>query len=137
MRPTLLAAAVVGIVSVIATALPASATEQCPASTLVITAYSGEDTSGPVDATVTLECQPAGGNHAEAEEACASLDAVGGDLDALPGRDTLCLYVYQPVTVKVVGSWRGKAVNFVHTYSNQCDAYGASDGVFDFNPAAP
>jgi hypothetical protein len=132
MRPSFLAAAAIAVTSVIATALPASATEQGSASTLVITAYNGEDTSWPVIKEITLKCEPTGGNHAEAEEACASLDAVDGDFDALMSRNTICPDVYQPVTIEVGGSWRGEAMDFEHTYANLCFAYDESDGVFKF-----
>jgi hypothetical protein len=130
MRTILLATAVLGLTA--ATALPASATEQSSEASLVITAYNGEDTSWPVIKEITLKCEPTGGNHVHAEDACASLDAVDGDFDALPDRQLLCPDVYQPVTIEVGGAWYDQVVSFERTYPNLCHAFSESDGIFDF-----
>jgi hypothetical protein len=131
MRPPLLGAAA-ATVAIIVLGTPAVAGEQASASSLVITAYNGEDTSWPVVKEVTLKCEPTGGSHTEAEEACASIESVGGNLDELMDRQLICPEVYQPVTVEVGGNWNDMVVAFEHTYPNLCFAYSASDGVFTF-----
>jgi hypothetical protein len=131
MRPTLLGAAAAAFVTAIL-CIPAAATEAGSASSLVITAYDGEDTSWPVGSEVTLKCEPTGGSHTEAEDACASLTEADGDLDALPDRELICPEVYQPVTVEVGGKWNDMVVEFERTYANLCFAFSESDGVFKF-----
>jgi len=123
-------AAAAGAALVLAT--PAAATGQGSASSLVITAYNGDDTTWPVIREVTLKCEPTGGNHEHAEDACASIESVGGNLDELLDRQELCPEVYQPVTIEVGGNWDDMVVAFEHTYANLCFAFSQSDGVFSF-----
>lgn len=132
MRRTLLALAAAAVATV-ALCTPAIAGEQASASSLVITAYNGEDSSWPVLAEVTLKCEPTGGSHTEAEEACASVESVGGNLDELMDRELICPQVYRPVTVEVGGNWDDMVVSFEHTYANECFAFSQSDGVFRFS----
>lgn len=131
MRPTLFGAAAAAV-ALIVLGIPAGATGQGSASSLVITAYNGEDTSWPVVKEVTLKCEPTGGSHAEAEDACASIESVGGNLDELLDRQLICPDVYQPVTVEVGGNWDDMVVAFERTYANLCFAFSQSDGVFQF-----
>jgi hypothetical protein len=101
-------------------------------SALAIIAQAG--TGGrPVIAGVTvLRCGPAGGNHANADDACATLAGVRGDLDALPAAPIACPLIYQPVLVKVIGRWQGRIVRFAGQYPNLCVAEADSGGVFRF-----
>jgi hypothetical protein len=72
---------------------------------------------------VPLECDPPGGDHPRPKAACAELAAVGGDPAKIePTRHMACFLIYQPVTVKIAGSWHGTAVDWQHTYGNGCDA---------------
>ena len=60
---------------------------------------------------VPLECDPPGGDHPKPKAACAELAAVGGDPAKIePTRHMACFLIYQPVTVKIAGSWHGTAV---------------------------
>jgi hypothetical protein len=131
MRPTLLAVAAAAVAFTVLST-PAGAAPQGSASSLVITAYNGEDVTWPVMAEVTLKCEPTGGSHTEAEEACGSIESVDGNLDELLDRQLICPEVYQPVTIEVGGNWNDMVVAFEHTYPNLCFAFSESDGVFEF-----
>jgi hypothetical protein len=94
--------------------------------------YDGESAGiESVSTVATLECDPVGGTHPHGDIACAALDRVGGnfaDLEDLQG--IYCTAQYQPVTVRVIGTWKHCAVEFQHTYPNACVAHIESGGVF-------
>jgi hypothetical protein len=108
----------------------AEASPQPSGSSLVITAYGGDD--GAVLAEVTLECAPTGGTHTDAENACVTLTAVDGELTDLPVLEVACVLIYQPVIVKVDGNWEDREVCFYRDYPNTCVAWAESGGVFRF-----
>ncbi|GLU49182.1 SSI family serine proteinase inhibitor [Nocardiopsis ansamitocini] len=82
---------------------------------------------------VDLDCESGrGGDHPNAEAACAALDRARGDLDALPGRPRPCTKEYDPVTATAVGEHRGRSVDWTRTYPNACVLWSATDPVFDF-----
>ncbi|MFD9047931.1 SSI family serine proteinase inhibitor [Streptomyces zaomyceticus] len=90
----------------------------------------GQDTV----AFVWLDCpasdRPA---HPHRAEACAALDAAGGDLDALRGdADRSCTAEHSPVTLSAQGTYQGRAVEWTRTYSNNCAAAAATGPVFHF-----
>ena len=70
---------------------------------------------------VKLECDPAGGGHPQAAQACAELEAVGGDVDKIEPAHTACIMIYQPVTAEVSGEWRGTTIGWQHRYGNSCE----------------
>ena len=115
-----------------ATSLAATAMAGTPASesTLVITAYDALDPQLPVLAEVTLKCEPTGGSHPDAAGACATLEQVDGDFDALLSQGLFCPDYYAPVAVEVGGKWRDRTVTFEHEYGNRCFAEDQSEGVF-------
>jgi hypothetical protein len=77
-----------------------------------------------ISGTVTLTCDPVGGTHPHAKEACAEIDAAGGDIAAVPGLPGYgCVDEWDPVLIGVTGTWRGKEVLFSSFESNRC--YGA------------
>jgi Subtilisin inhibitor-like len=77
-----------------------------------------------VSGTVTLTCDPVGGTHPHAKEACAEIDAAGGDIGSVPGLPGYgCVDEWDPVLIGVTGKWRGKEVLFSSFESNRC--YGA------------
>jgi hypothetical protein len=80
---------------------------------------------------LTLTCDPDGGNHPNADAACAEIEAAGGDLAALPGEPgVLCTYIYDPVTVTATGTWRGQEVNYQQTFPNTCELIRETGSVF-------
>src|SRR5687768_17340414 len=67
-------------------ATSASAFPKLSDSTLVITAYDSSSPGWLIVDEVTLKCDPAGGSHVSAEDACGTLHSVDGrfeDLDPL------------------------------------------------------
>jgi hypothetical protein len=86
-----------------------------------------------VSEQVTLRCEPTGGTHPTAEDACGKLLAVDGqfgELPLVPG--FACPPVWRPVTVTVTGTWRLQPVSWSKRYSSECDAHVLSDNVFRF-----
>ncbi|WP_448316663.1 SSI family serine proteinase inhibitor [Streptomyces sp. CO7] len=101
-------------------------------SSLTIT-KSGPSWSGQPARQVTLQCEPSGGTHPAAADACAKLLAVGGQFDKLqPVGNLACPPVWMPTTVTVTGTWRLQPVYWTKTYSSDCDAGVRSDYVFRF-----
>ncbi|MFF9344618.1 MULTISPECIES: SSI family serine proteinase inhibitor [unclassified Streptomyces] len=79
---------------------------------------------------VTLRCDPAGGDHPRAAEACADLDATQGRVDR--ESDTACVLLYDPVEVRAEGVWRGRPVSFTRQYGNTCELNARTGAVFAF-----
>jgi hypothetical protein len=119
-----------------ATALPAAATPATtvPLTSLVMTKSPAFATSaGATARQVTLTCEPTGGTHPTAQAACDALIAVNGEFGKLPPvRGVACIALWDPVTVRVTGTWRLQPVSFTETYSNDCEAAVMSDNVFHF-----
>ncbi|MEV6204262.1 SSI family serine proteinase inhibitor [Streptomyces sp. NPDC051771] len=122
------------------TAIPATA-PTTPATTLRLTvtgpapattAPSPESTAAPAPAarTVTLHCDPAGGDHPRADAACADLDASQGRVDR--ESDTACILLYDPVEVRAEGVWHGRPVSFARQYGNTCELNARTGAVFAF-----
>jgi hypothetical protein len=125
MRARALCAATLSVAAMIA----GGPAEAVPAeSSLVITAHDGATVT-----EVVLTCGPAGGTHVRAEDACATLAGVDGDVDALPELPLACPQLYLPVTVEVSGHWRTRTVRFERRYPNLCVAEVRSTGVFVFD----
>jgi hypothetical protein len=72
-------------------------------------------------AAVTLSCDPAGGAHPKAAEACAVLATVSGRPGRLEPAATMCTMEYAPITAQINGVWRGRKIKWSHTYPNHCD----------------
>ena len=81
---------------------------------------------------VKLTCAPAGGGHPRAGQACATLRGIGGNPAKLKGGDSLCMLLYQPVTARLKGTWRGKTVKWQQTFGNSCEMSRATGVLFDF-----
>ncbi|MFF6882874.1 SSI family serine proteinase inhibitor [Streptomyces sp. NPDC012421] len=88
------------------------------------------DPSAPAARTVTLLCDPAGGDHPRAEAACADLDARQGRVER--DSDTACVLLYDPVEVRAEGVWRGRPVSFSRQYGNTCELNARTGAVFAF-----
>ncbi|MFF2779228.1 SSI family serine proteinase inhibitor [Streptomyces sp. NPDC058052] len=87
-------------------------------------------TSAPAGRTVTLTCDPAGGDHPRAEAACADLDATQGRVER--DSDTACVLLYDPVEVRAEGVWQGRPVSFTRQYGNTCELNARTGAVFAF-----
>ncbi|MTD59288.1 SSI family serine proteinase inhibitor [Amycolatopsis pithecellobii] len=114
-------------IAAIATMLAVTAPAQ-PAASMTLTLRSD---SGPI-ASVTLECDPAGGSHPEAERACTTLAAADGDFRRLKAEPRMCPMIYAPVTALAYGHWHGRPVAFHQSYPNRCVASSQTAGVFAF-----
>ncbi|MEU9577167.1 SSI family serine proteinase inhibitor [Streptomyces chilikensis] len=132
----LAATAATAVSAVPAAAGPASAPSAVPAGASSLTSLTitktGTGWGGPLYKQVTLECEPTGGTHPTAEDACGRLVAVDGQFDKLPLLGPACPPVWAPVTVTVTGTWRLQPVSFTKTYSSDCDAGVRSTHVFRF-----
>ncbi|MFE2282353.1 subtilase-type protease inhibitor [Streptomyces sp. NPDC059454] len=104
-------------------------------SALVLTLGHGDSaTTVAPERAVTLTCAPGpSGTHPAAGAACAEMNRVSGDLDALTMREgVFCTKQYDPVLVTVDGVWQGERVSYERVFSNACvmNAHGSS--VFAF-----
>ncbi|MEU6895036.1 SSI family serine proteinase inhibitor [Streptomyces sp. NPDC046557] len=84
------------------------------------------DTGNPrTDGEYRLECDPVGGNHPKAEDACARLDALakeGKDPFAPTSKRQMCTMVDGgPATARITGTWHGKKVDATFRRRNGCD----------------
>ena len=77
---------------------------------LMITPLPGGTPSSP--RVVTLTCDPVGGTHPRAAEACEQLAAANGDIKAVPYIPRPCPPVWEPVTVTARGTWRGQVIDY-------------------------
>ncbi len=72
-----------------------------------------------------LECNPVGGNHPEAEAACARLDhlAKGNKDPFTPVADNRVCSMQNggPATARVTGTWQGQKVNAAFRRTNGCE----------------
>ena len=72
-----------------------------------------------------LQCEPTGGDHPRAADACAALakaSATGRDPFAAPPKGQMCTFIYGgPQTAVVTGDWNGKAVNRGFSRTNGCE----------------
>jgi hypothetical protein len=84
--------------------------------------------------TVTLQCDPPGGTHPKAPEACADVTKAGGDLAQMPANKNprACFMIYAPVTVTAKGDWQGQPVRFTEKFPNSCVMRDKTGSVFDF-----
>jgi hypothetical protein len=67
-----------------------------------------------------LTCDPDGGLHPAAQEACDRLREIDGDLDEIRARPVACPKIFAPVRLEIVGTWRGELKIFEETYPNAC-----------------
>lgn len=82
---------------------------------------------------VTLTCEPTGGNHPDADAACADLAAANGDISAIPSLPGSCGW-NSPVAINAFGTWAGQSEAYGGgRFDNLCDANLATGGhVFNF-----
>ncbi|MFF4032896.1 SSI family serine proteinase inhibitor [Streptomyces sviceus] len=112
----------------LAAAAPATAASATGGDQLYLMVTTGDGRSSDTRGTLLL-CDPPQG-HSRAAEACAQLDSVGGDIDALPAADVYCPMLYAPVTVQARGQWNGRPVDYRQTFSNDCVMGARTGAVF-------
>ena len=99
-------------------------------------APSGSPTGGPGEAsrltivvddgagstsTWTLTCEPAGGDHPDAEQACAAIEGHRSALNPVP-KDRMCAQVYGgPEKATITGTWRGEQIFAALARTNSCE----------------
>jgi Subtilisin inhibitor-like len=125
--PHLVATALAGAVLALLPALPAQAA--APTDLRLSVTRPAGNTSG--SNTVTLRCEPSGGQHPRAAEACAELSRHDGAFDR-PAGDTACTLEYTPVVAHATGLWRGRPVSFRREYSNSCVLRSHTGTIFQF-----
>ncbi|MCY1138662.1 SSI family serine proteinase inhibitor [Actinoplanes sp. Pm04-4] len=81
---------------------------------------------------VKLTCDPPGGGHPRAVQACATLERVDADPSRIKRASTLCVLLYQPVTATMTGTWQGRQVSWTHRFGNTCDMRRATGDLFRF-----
>jgi hypothetical protein len=84
--------------------------------------------------TASLQCDPSGGTHPKAAQACADLakarkDFVVASDDKNP---RACFMIYSPVMISAEGQWRGEPVKFTARYPNTCMMRAKTASIFDF-----
>lgn len=77
------------------------------------------------DGSYELECEPAGGSHPVAQQACERLAQLPGestDPFTPVSRDAMCTQQFGgPATARVTGSWRGRSIDAAFDRSNGCE----------------
>lgn len=71
--------------------------------------------------TWTLTCDPTGGDHPDAEQACAAIQGHRSALNPVP-EDRMCAQVYGgPQKATVTGTWRGEQIFAALSRTNACE----------------
>ena len=77
---------------------------------------------GVAPKTLTLTCDPAGGDHPQPQQACDAIAAAGASVfDPVPA-DQSCTMVYGgPQTATITGTYEGKDVDATFSRENGCE----------------
>jgi hypothetical protein len=123
MMRTMLAATAVAVLGTAAPAAavaggPGAAPRPAAARTDLVVSYLA---AAGYATAVTLTCDPAGGAHPRAAEACAVLATVSGRPGRIEPAATMCTMEYAPITARVDGVWRGRTIKWSRTYPTACD----------------
>ncbi|HEY2831467.1 MAG TPA: SSI family serine proteinase inhibitor [Sporichthyaceae bacterium] len=83
--------------------------------------------------TATLKCDPARGSHPHAADACHALALAHGKISKLHPREQFvaCPMIYQPVTARATGVYRGHVVTYKRTFANECQLLQTTGSVFN------
>lgn len=82
--------------------------------------------------TTQLNCEPAGGLHKHAKQACDQLLPVDGDFRRMEETGAMCTMELNPTKATLRGKWRTKKVDFQEVFSNPCVMRAFTGKVFDF-----
>lgn len=111
------------LVAAMAALIPAFS---APESSFVLSVLRGESLQ-----IVNLTCEPAGGLHPRADQACLALSGVDGQIGGLSQGEAMCTLEYDPVRVRASGTWRGQTRAFEAQYPNPCVMHARTGPVFD------
>ena len=90
--------------------------------TIDVVADSAAAEEGADPTTLTLTCDPAGGDHPQPAEACRALAEAGPDIFEPVPDDQACTMIYGgPQAATVVGVANGKKVNASFSRENGCE----------------
>jgi hypothetical protein len=120
---------VVGAVAVTTALLVGAAPAQATSQSHLTLTYMAQ--AGYADA-VKLDCNPPGGPHPEAAQACEVLRSTGADPGRIKPAQVMCMMLYAPVTAQITGTWRGGRVKWSHRYGNSCEMTRATGVLFKF-----
>jgi hypothetical protein len=84
----------------------------------------------PESVSVTLTCDPVGGTHLYARDACADLASTDGNIKAISPQPLTCGTDIYPVEITAVGTWRGRPVDFIQQQDNFSCGWAAHGHVF-------
>lgn len=98
---------------------PSEAPTGSPGGSSQLTIVVDDGTGGT--STWSLTCDPAGGDHPDAEQACAAIEEHRSALNPVPG-DRMCAQVYGgPQKATVTGTWRGEQIVAALSRTNACE----------------
>ena len=115
-----------------ASATPAPVELVAPSALTLTVTHNGFSAEAPKVAL--LSCNPSGGTHPKAVDACRDLQLAQGDFAKLnpTGRRAACTMEYDPFEVTATGTWRGKPVTHKATYANPCVLAASTGTVYRF-----
>lgn len=71
--------------------------------------------------TWTLTCDPVGGTHPQADQACTALEQHHSALAPVP-EDRMCAQIYSgPQRATITGTWRGQPISAVLSRTDACE----------------
>ncbi|MER7014100.1 SSI family serine proteinase inhibitor [Saccharopolyspora sp. NPDC000359] len=127
----LLGRAAAGVACAVAVLVPgiAAASENAGQSSMTLSVTESHQRSR----SVTLHCDPVGGNHPQAGAACHQLQLVDGNVQRLDARTASnCTKDRRGVQAQATGSWQGEPVEFTLTAANLCSLKARTGALFDF-----
>ncbi|MGO1054567.1 SSI family serine proteinase inhibitor [Crossiella sp. CA198] len=121
-------------------AATAASTSGLDVSAMTLSVSYGETDSLVPDESAILACNPALGTHPSPTRACRSLARANGDIARLAPKDGYaCTLDYQPRSVSVKGTYRGKELDWQGRFPNTCTMLAETGDLFTFagGPALP
>lgn len=130
-----LAAAVLTMMAL--SSAPVHAAPKTGETTMLLSVWTMNDGTGEPGSEVStklaawyLSCFPAKGTHPDYKHACKVLTGVDGWVDAITRDKRACTKEYNPVTLRIEGSWKGRDLYWSNYYGNRCEAAAATRNVY-------